>query len=127
MSQKSKTRLYKACVRPVLTYAAETRSETSTTKRMARTTEMRILRCIKGVTLRDRVRSADIREELEVQDVVRWIRARRRFWRDHVERMPAERLAKWAETQKPNTRRPLGRPPKRWRESWSSISQETQQ
>ncbi|XP_044744146.1 uncharacterized protein LOC123306294 [Coccinella septempunctata] len=126
MSHKAKTRIYKACVRPVLTYAAETRAETSTTKRMARTTEMRILRSIKGITLRDHVRSSDIREELEVQDVVRWVRARRRFWRDHVERMPDERLAKWAETQKPSTRRPLGRPPKRWKESWNSLSQETQ-
>ncbi|XP_044750499.1 uncharacterized protein LOC123310880 [Coccinella septempunctata] len=124
MSHKAKTRIYKACVRPLLTYTAETRAETSTIKRIARTTEMRILRSIKGETLRDHVRSSDIREELEVQDVVRSVRARRRFWGDHVASMQDERLAKWAESQKPSTHRPLGRPPKRWKESWNSMSQE---
>lgn len=36
------------------TYAAETRAETSVTKRKMRTAEMKILRTIKGITLHDR-------------------------------------------------------------------------
>lgn len=64
MSTKSKTRIYKSCIRPVLTYA-ETRAETSQTKRMIRATEIKILRPIKGVTLRDRIRSDTILRELE--------------------------------------------------------------
>ncbi|XP_072764658.1 uncharacterized protein [Anoplolepis gracilipes] len=124
MTTKSKIRIYKTCIRPVLTYAAETRAETSKTKRMMRTTEMRILRTIKGVSLRDRIRSSDIRREFELQDVVRWTRARRRFWRDHVDRMRPEQLPNWAKIQKLNTRRAVGRPPKRWYESWTSGSQE---
>lgn len=71
MSPQSKIKIYKTCVRPILTYPTETRAETSTAKRIMRTTEMRILRIIKEVTLRDRIRSEDIREELGVQDVVR--------------------------------------------------------
>ncbi|XP_044746226.1 uncharacterized protein LOC123322928 [Coccinella septempunctata] len=113
MSSQSKTRIYKTCVRPILTYASETRAETSKTKSIMRTTEMKILRTIKGVTLRDRIRS-DIRAELGVQDVVRWVRTRKRFSRDLVERMPEDRWAKWAKNQKPNKRRPVGKPPKRW-------------
>lgn len=46
MSTEGKIRIYKACVRPVLTYAAETRAETSQTTRMMRTTEMKVLRTI---------------------------------------------------------------------------------
>lgn len=34
------------------------------------------LRAIKGVTLRDQVRSSTIREELKIQDIVRFVRAR---------------------------------------------------
>lgn len=40
-----------------------------------------MLKTIKGVTLRDRIRNQDIREELEIQDVVRWARTRKRCWR----------------------------------------------
>ncbi|XP_029174771.1 uncharacterized protein LOC114943358 [Nylanderia fulva] len=66
MSTKSKIRIYKTCIKLVLTYAAETRTETSGTKRMMRTMEMRILRTIKGVSLRNRIRSNDIRREFEL-------------------------------------------------------------
>lgn len=57
MSKESKIRIiYKACVRPVLTYAAEKWAETSATKRMMRTAEMKNLRSIKGVTFGNKIR-----------------------------------------------------------------------
>ena len=39
-------------MRPILTYAAKTRTDTNWTERALRTTEMRALRAIAGVTLR---------------------------------------------------------------------------
>jgi hypothetical protein len=39
---------------------------------------MRVLRNIKGVTLRDRIRSHDIRAECNIIDIARWVRTRRR-------------------------------------------------
>jgi len=39
---------------------------------MKSTQNENIIRTYKGVTLRDRIRIQDIREELEIQDVVRW-------------------------------------------------------
>lgn len=123
MSIESKTRIYKTCVRPIMTYAIETRAETAATKQLLRATEMKTLRSITGKTLRDREKSSDIRALCDIQDVVRWARSRRRAWRDHVDRMADDRLAKQAKEGKPNTRRPIGRPPKRWYESWSSESQ----
>lgn len=124
LSQEAKTRVYKTAVRPVLTYAVETRADTAITKQIYRTTEMRTLRAIKGVTLRDHVRSHDIRQELEVQDIACWARVRRRQWRDHVERMTTQSITHWAMTAKPMKTRPLGRPPKRWSNSMTSKSQE---
>lgn len=94
MREESKIRLHKACTKPVLIYANETRAETSKTKRMMKTIEMKILRTVKGVILKDRVRSDTIRQELNIQDVVRWTKTRRRFWRDYVDRMDPERIAK---------------------------------
>jgi hypothetical protein len=59
-------------MRPMLTYAAKT----SKTKQLLRSAEMRVLRNIKRVTLRDRIRSDDIRAECNVIDVARWVRTR---------------------------------------------------
>ncbi|XP_072766481.1 uncharacterized protein [Anoplolepis gracilipes] len=78
MSLRSKVRIYKTCIRPILTYAVETRADITRTKRILRTTEMRTLRAIRGVNLGDRMRSEQIRRECKIQDIVRWTRTRRR-------------------------------------------------
>jgi hypothetical protein len=44
MSTECKVRIYKINVRPVLTYASETRSETTYTQQLLQTTEMKIIR-----------------------------------------------------------------------------------
>lgn len=50
------------------------------------TSEMKTQKTTKGITLRDRKRSENIRQDCKIYDVVRWVRSRRRCWRDHVER-----------------------------------------
>ncbi|XP_045466793.1 uncharacterized protein LOC123675479 [Harmonia axyridis] len=124
MRNQTKIRIYKTIVRPIMTYGIETRADTKVMKNALRTTEMKVLRNVLGLTLRDRRRNEDIRSECEVPDVVRWGRNRRRLWNAHVERMGDGRIAKIVREGTPGTRRPLGRPPKRWRDSWTSISQE---
>jgi len=57
MSTECKVRIYKTNVRPVLTYALETRAETTCTQQLLQTTEMKIIRAIHGKTLRDKIRS----------------------------------------------------------------------
>ncbi|XP_045475000.1 uncharacterized protein LOC123680922 [Harmonia axyridis] len=124
MLQETKVRLYKAMVRPIMTYAVETRAETERTKQKLRTIEMRILRRISGVTLRDRQTNKSIRQRTGVQDVVKWSRQRRRDWRDHVDRMESDRIAYICKNEQPRGRRKPGRPPKRWAQSWFSSSAE---
>lgn len=51
MTIRSKLRIYKTCIRPVLTYAAETRADTAKTKRILRTAEMKTLRTIEELIL----------------------------------------------------------------------------
>ncbi|GJQ77295.1 hypothetical protein Trydic_g20717 [Trypoxylus dichotomus] len=93
---------------------------------MMRTAEMKTLRTIKGVSLRDQTRSKMI-EDLEIRDIVRFTRTRRRFWRDHVDRMTDGRWTNWVKDGKTNSRRLPGQPPSRWCESWTSTSQEAEQ
>ena len=80
MSANSKVRIYKICVRPVMTNAAESRASTITTQQLLWTTEMRIIRAIHGKTLRDRIRNKDLRELSGIPDTVDYIDVRRRGW-----------------------------------------------
>ncbi|KAI4473735.1 hypothetical protein M0802_015960 [Mischocyttarus mexicanus] len=53
LRKEAETRIYKTCVRPVLTYAIETRTDTKKkTKQALRTAEMNILRPMLGKTRR---------------------------------------------------------------------------
>jgi len=81
-----------------------------------KTTEMNILRTVKDVSLRQQIRNKTIRNELDNQDIVRLTRVRQ--WRDHHWQNGPREVAKWAKTCRPSTTRPLGKPPKRWHESW---------
>lgn len=121
----SKVKIYKTCVRPIMTYGIEVREETTKTKSMLRVAEMKILRSILGKTRRDRVRNDVIRDKCQVKDVVRWGRQRKREWHEHVERMTEDRLPRIAFQSRPAGDRPPGRPPKRWKDSWQSTSQES--
>ena len=62
MSTDCKVRIYKTNVRPVLTYASETRAETAYTQQLLRTTEMKTTRAIHGKTFRDKIRSDHLRQ-----------------------------------------------------------------
>jgi hypothetical protein len=65
-----KTKIYKICLRLAMTYGAETRAETSISKRLLRTNEMKIIRSITGHSLRERKRSTEIREQCKVNYIV---------------------------------------------------------
>ncbi|XP_050519023.1 uncharacterized protein LOC126893120 [Diabrotica virgifera virgifera] len=98
--------------------------DTNRTLQMMRTVEMRTLRSIQGKTLRDRIRSEDIGQSCGIQDIGRWVRQRRRYWNKHIKRMEDSRLVKRIKTNDPESKRPHGKPPKRWRKCWTSSSGE---
>jgi hypothetical protein len=106
-------------MRPTLTYAAETRAETSNTKQLLRSAKMRVLRNIKGVTLRERIRS----DEGNAIDVARWVRTRRRNWRDHVDRMGQDRWASWAPTDTQEIARWVRTRRRNWRDHVDRMGQ----
>ncbi|CAG9828580.1 unnamed protein product [Diabrotica balteata] len=56
----TKDRIYKTNIRPIMTYAAETRPDAERTKRMLEIAEMKTLKKIDGKTLWDRARSTDM-------------------------------------------------------------------
>lgn len=111
---ETKSRIYKSVVRPVMTYTAETRPQTSRTQRYLETSEMRTLRKIAGKTLWDRETSESIRRICEVDNVNTWVKNRKREWNQHINRMTEQRIVKIARDKSPGGRRSVGRPRKRW-------------
>ena len=87
MPRKLKIKLYMTVIRPVLLYGAECWTVRRKEEQILEKTEMRMLRRIKGVTLRDKVKSVDIRKELGVNSIQEKVREIRLRWYGHMQRM----------------------------------------
>ena len=123
ISMGLKVRLYMSLIRPIALYASETWTLTSASKRRLETFEMRCLRVLMGVTIRDRIRSEHIRNHLGVKEsIVETVKIKRLKWFGHVMRRPPESFVNKAYLGDFQHRRPRGRPPKRWRDQ---ISEDT--
>ena len=88
--------------------------------------EMGFLRRISGLTLLDKVKSADIRESLNIEALLFRLERTQLRWYGRVTRMSQERTAKKLLCSTPIGRRPRGRPRTRWRDfvedlSWSCF------
>ena len=103
--------LYGIDSKPALLYGCETWIMRTKDKNKIESTEMRFLRRLKGVTLRDRERSNDIRKELILErSMVEVVAEYQKNWHEHVSRMPSDRLPKQAFLYIPRGRRDVGRP-----------------
>ncbi|GJQ84871.1 hypothetical protein Trydic_g491 [Trypoxylus dichotomus] len=60
----------------ILTYVVETPADTTKTKNMLKTMDMKTLRVIKKVSLKDQIRSKMIKEDLEIQEIVRFLESK---------------------------------------------------
>jgi len=99
---------------PILTYAAETRTDTEKTMQV---TEMKTLRRITNKTKWDRARNDRIRESCEIQNITSWVQRRRTEWSEHISRMADDRLVRKVRDGIPEGKRNRGRPMKRWRDA----------
>lgn len=119
---ETKVSIYKAVVRPIFTYSAETRAETTTTQRLLTTAEMRTLRNIDGKTLLDRIKNEDIRRACNnIEDITQWCKRRKIEWNEHIERMDETRIVRIARDKSPRGKRSLGRPRKRWSDHLNPV------
>ena len=78
-------------VRPVILYGAECWTTGVKEENILEKTEMRMLRRIKGVTVKDKMKSEDIRKELGVGSIKSKAREIRLRWFGHVHRREKER------------------------------------
>jgi hypothetical protein len=112
-----KVRIYKTIILPVVLYGCETWSLTVREEHKLWVFENRVMRRIFGPK-RDGVWRKLHKEELHnlysSSSIIRIIKSRRMRWAGHVARMEEKRNVYRLLVGKPEGRRPLGRPRRRW-------------
>jgi hypothetical protein len=123
LSRNVKIKIYRTIILPVVLYGCETWSLTLWEEHRLRVFENRVLRRISG-PLRDEVtggwrklHNEEMHGLYSSLSIIRVIKARRMRWAGHVARMGDVRGAYNILVGKPEGRRPLGRPRRRWEDN----------
>jgi len=78
--------------------------------------QMKLLRHLLGIAKFDKEKNQCIREKTGAQNIVKEIKQYYKKWLQHVQRMDRNRLLRQALKYRPERRRNIGRPKKRWRD-----------
>jgi len=123
LSKNLKIKIYRTIILPVVLYGCETWSLTLREERRLRVFENRVLRKVFGPK-RDKVtgewrklHNEALNNLYSSPNIVRVIKSRRMRWAGHVARMGEGRGVYRILVGKPEGRRPLGRPRRRWEDN----------
>ena len=119
---KAKLSIITSVYDPVLTYGHECWIMNEKVRSRVQAAELRFLRRISGLTLLDKVKSADIRESLNIESLLLRQERLQLRWYGHVTRMSQERTAKKLLYSSPIGRRSRGLPKARWRDHIENLS-----
>lgn len=121
LTKQTKMKVYKAICRPILTYGCESWVLTQQDKSKIRATEMKYLRRVKGVTKLDRIRSDQIRKELNIESVEKFIEKRQMGWWGHLQRLKKTTQVKRIWEAKTTGKKKRGRPALMWNDALGRI------
>ncbi|KAJ4442116.1 hypothetical protein ANN_11982 [Periplaneta americana] len=123
VSKNLKVRIYKTIILPVVLYGCETWTLTLREEHRLRVFENKVLREIFGAE-RDEVtgewrklHNTELHALYSSPDIIRNIKSRRLRWAGHVARMGESRNAYRVLVGRPEGKRPLGRPRRRWEDN----------
>jgi hypothetical protein len=118
MRKEIKSRLHNIISKPALQYGSEIWVLRAEDKRRIETSEMRFLRSVLVVSLRDKIRSENLRKQLNTERMVEEIQEYQKKWHTHVERLPHERLPWQTYFYHPIGRQGIWRLRRRWRQQF---------
>jgi len=109
-------KIYNTLVLPTFLHGSENWTLTALQRRRIEVAEMKLLRPLAGYTLYDHITNDYIRRrELRITGILDKIDEYRRNWLSHLQRMPQNRMPLNSYHYRPQGRRTIGRPKKRWR------------
>ena len=112
--RKLKSKIYRTVLRPVLLYGAEWLTMRKKEDNLLRRTEMRMLRWILGISLKDKIRNEEIRRRCGVVDIAEKVRETRLKWYGQITRRDNGEPVRDILELDIKGNRGRGRPKKRW-------------
>jgi len=130
LSKNLKIKIYRTIILPVVLYGCENWSLTLREERRLRVFENRVLRRVFGPK-RDEVtgewrklHNEELSDLYSLPNILRVVKSRRMRWAGHVARMRKGRWVHRVLVGKPEGKRPLGRPRRRWEDNIKMDLQE---
>ena len=122
LSKNLKIKIYGTIILPVVLYGCETLSLTLREERRLRVFENRVLRVFglkRDVVTGEwiKVHNEELNDLYSLPNIVRVVKSRRMRWAGHVARMGEDRVVHRVLVGKPEGKRPLGRPRRRWEDN----------
>jgi hypothetical protein len=114
MGKDFQIRFHNVIAKPALLYGSECWTLRQKNRNRINSSQMTFIRSLTAVTLRDGIKSEDLRNRWRVHEMVQEVQNYQFKWMQHVLRMPANRPPRKLLKYKPHGRRDLGRPHRRW-------------
>ena len=111
---KLKHKIYKTVIRPTMTHGAECWTMKKKDEMLMNQTEMRMLRWIQGVSLREHKRNEEIREAATVQPIATHLMQKQLRWYGHVRHIDESHITRTVLDMEVEGVRPRGRPKLRY-------------
>jgi len=118
MNKETKLRIQNITAKAALKFGSEVWVLKKREEQRLEAAQMKFLRHLLGITKLDKEKYQCIREKTGAQNirVVKEIKQYQKKWLQHVQRMERNRLPRQALKYRPDGRRNIGRPKKRWRD-----------
>jgi len=107
-------KIYNTLVLPTFLYGSENWTLTALQRRRSEVAEIKLLRTLAGYTLYDHKTNDYIHRELQITGILYKRDEYRQNWLLHLQRMPQKRIPLKSYHYRPQGRRRIGRPKKRW-------------
>ena len=116
MNKETQLRIHNITAKAAMKFGSEVWVLKKREEQRLEAAQMKFLRHLLGITRLDKQKNQCVRQKTGAQNIVHGIKQYQGKWLKHVQRMDTNRLPKQALKYKPNGRRNIGRPRKRWRD-----------
>jgi predicted deacetylase len=114
--KETKLRIHNITAKAALKFISETWVLKKRKEQCLKAAQMTFLRHLVGITKLDKEKNQCIRKKTGAQNMVQEIKQYQKKWLQHVERMDTNRIPRQALRYRPEGRRNVGRPKKKWRD-----------